>query len=70
MSVRLGQFTVIDAEAPTDGAFEAEAVAVFGYDLQLANEVALEMATDVDALGARSPNDQVNAFDSIEQPGF
>ena len=61
---RLGQFTVMEADACTELALVADAVAVFGYDLQLANVVGLVTWTDADPpLPASVPKLQLNVFE-------
>ena len=55
--VRAGQLTVVDADACTEPVLVADAVAVFGYVAQLANEVALVTCTEADAPGPMSPNE-------------
>ena len=68
--VRCGQLTAVLADAWTEPALVAVAVAVFGYAPQLANTVALVTCTEFDAVGAMSPNEHDNVAPTIEQPAF
>ena len=63
---RLGQFTVIEADACTELALVADAVAVFGYDLQLANVVGLVTCTDAEPpLPASVPKLQLSVVRAV-----
>jgi hypothetical protein len=56
------------ALASAEPSFVALTVAVFVYDAQLANTVALVMCTDADAPGARSPKLQCSVPAVMSQP--